>query len=845
MRSSTIHSFPVAHLRTPEAPITKKRSLLPGLLQAAVALATISLLAASAWGQHSSKRNVLTQRGDVARDGQFSNETYLTPSNVNTNQFGSLFTDAVDGYVVAQPLYVYGVTIPNVGVVNVVYVATANDSIYAFNADVPGPPLWQVSLLNSGNGTTVTSEPVSALGCPFVNGFTQVGITGTPVIDATTNTIYLVAKTMEVTAGVTSYVFRLHALDITTGLEKFGGPVVINASVGSVTLNTQSDLQRPALLELNGTIYIGFGSNGCDQLAHGWLLAYSASSLQQLGLLNTSPAKTYGSSLWMSGIGPAADSSGNIYLVTANGTFDVNTGGTDYGDTVMKLTFNGSTFTVADYFTPFNQGQMAAHDLDLGSGAAVLLPTQTGPFPNLLVTAGKTGTIYLVNESDMGEYNAAGDNIVEELPGAVKGIWGAPVYWNNALYFAGRQDYIKEFSFTNGMISTTPVAESPSSYTFTGVPVVSANGNTNGLLWLVRNLNANSSTELLSAFNATSLAEIYNTNKNPGRDQLTATAHFTTPLIANGKVYLGTQTELQVYGLFPALNVSAGNNQTAAVQTPINLSVQAANPYTGVGISGVSVTFSDGGKGGTFNPPSAITGSTGSASTVYTLPQTAGTYSLTATSTGYTTATFSEIAIAGPAAAIANVSGNSQSGTVGTVLPATLVVKVSDSFGNAVSGAAVSFADGTIGGTFAPNPATSETNGQASTVFTLPTTAHSGFAVTVSSGSAKPLTMHETSVAAAPASEAISSGNKQTAAPATQLSKPLVVVVKDQYGNGVSGVTVTFSDGGAGGSFLNSSPITNSVGQASATYTLPPAAGTYSITATVSSYVVTFTETAN
>ncbi len=814
-----------------------------------VAIVTVFTLAATigacALSARTSGHDVVTQRGDVKRDGQFSNETYLTPQNVNVNQFGSLFNNAVDGYVVAQPLYMSGVTI-NGNVVNVVYVATANDSVYAFNADVAGPPLWQASFLNSGNGTTVTPEPVSALGCPYVNGFTQVGVTGTPVIDPATNTIYLVAKTMEVTGGVTNYVFRLHALDITTGLEKFGGPVVINASVGSVTLNTQNDLQRPALLELNGTIYIGFGSNGCDQLAHGWLLAYSASTLQQLGLINTSPAKTYGSSLWMSGVGPAADSLGNIYLVTANGTFDVNTGGSDYGDTVMKLAFNGSTFTVEDYFTPFNQGQMAAHDLDLGSGAAVLLPTQTGPNPNLLVTVGKTGTIYLINEDDMGGYTPSGpDNVVEELPGAVKGIWGAGVYWNNALYFAGRQDYIKEFSFANGTISPmVPIAESPSSYTFTGIPVLSANGNENGLLWMVRNLNANSSTELLSAFNATTMAEIYNTNKNPGRDQLTATPHFATPLIANGKVYVGSQTEVQVYGLFPALTPSTGNNQTATVHTQINLSVQAANPYTGAGISGVQVMFSDGGKGGTFNPSSGTTGSTGLLTTVYTLPQTAGTYSLTATSAGYTTATFTEIASAGPPATLSVISGSSQSGTVGTVLGSPLTVQAKDSFGNKVAGALVTFSD-TVGGSFSPNPATTASNGEASTALTLPTTAHTGFAVTASSGSATPATFHETSVAGAPASETIAAGNKQTAAPGTQLPKPLVVVVKDQYGNPVPGVTVNFSDGGAGGSFLNSAPVTNSAGQASATYTLPPAAGSYSITATVSSYVVTFTEVAN
>ncbi len=488
---------------------------------------------------------------------------------------------------------------------------------------------------------------------------------------------------------------------------------------------------------------------------------------------------------------------------------------------------------------------MAQHDLDLGSGAAVLLPTQPGSFPDLLVTAGKTGTIYLIDYDNMGKYNAAGDTqIVQELPGAVKGIWGAPIYWNNAVYFAGRQDYIKEFSLTNGLLSVAPVAESPFSYTFNTVPVISANGSTNGILWLVHNVSVTNGTEMLDAFNATDMAEIYNTNDNPGRDLLGNTAHLISPVIANGKVYVGTQTQLQVYGLFPSLIPSTGNNQTATAGTPINLSVQATNPYSGAGIAGVTVTFSDGGKGGTFNPSSAVTTSAGTAATAYTLPQTSGTYTITASSTGYSTASLTEIAAAGPAASIALVSGNSQSGIVGTVLPAPLVVKVKDSFGNSVPNASVTFADGAIGGSFAPNPATSGTTGQASTVFTLPTTAHSGFAVTASSGTATPLTLHETSVAGAPASEAISAGNKQTGTHATQLPKPLVVVVKDQYGNAINGVTVNFSDGGVGGSFLNSAPITNSVGQASATYTLPPTAGTYSITATVSSYVVTFTEIA-
>jgi hypothetical protein len=856
MNVITTRNFPCSRLRMPRTSEERELPTRRGVgAVMTVAIATL-LCTAMAWGR---EHNVLTQRGDVRRDGQFSNETFLTPSNVNSNQFGSLFSYAVDGYIAAQPLYVSGVNIVGFGVVNVVYVATMHDSVFAFNADTPGTgaPLWQVSFLNSGNGTTVTTEPVSELGCAPVNAYSEVGIVGTPVIDSTTGTMYLVAKTMEVTNGVTSYVFRLHALDITSGAEKFGGPEVISASFGAVTLETfeQYDLQRTALLESNGTIYIGFGSNGCDVNAHGWLLAYNASSLQQLAVFNSSPGVTYGSSIWMSGVGPAADSNGNVYLATANGTFDINTGGIDYGDSVVKLSLNGTNLSVLDYFTPSNQAKMKSGDLDLGSGGVVLLPddgfTQSA---TLAIAEGKTGTIYLINTNDMGEYDTkdGGDGNEEDVIGATQQMYGAPIYWNGYVYTAARQDRIKAFSMANGMLSSTWVYESPTAYTLTGVPTLSANGTDEGtgIFWLVRNTNNTGNVCELSAFNAVNdnsyanLAELYNTQDVSGRDGLGCTAHFATPMVANGKVYVGTETQLKAYGLFPTLNPSSGNNQSATVNTPITISVQATNPYTGVGIQGVTVTFGSV-KKGTFGTNPETTDSTGTATTTYTLPQTAGTYTLTATSPGYSTASLSETAVAGPAAAMSVVSGSSQSGTVGTVLPLPLVVQAKDSFGNKVSGATVTFSD-SYGGTFSPNPATTGSNGQASTAFTLPTSAHSGFSVTAASGTATPATLHETSVAGAPATEAITSGNKQTAAPGTQLPKPLVVVVKDQYGNAVSGVTVTFSDGGSGGSFLNSTPITNSAGQASATYTLPPSPGTYTITATVNSNVdtVSFTEVA-
>ena len=793
-----------------------------------------------------------TQRGGVNRGGLYDNEIFLTPQNVNPNLFGSLFNYAVDGIVVAQPLYVPSVNIPGAGVVNVIYVATQHDSVYAFNADTPGSgqPLWRVNFLNPANG--VTSVPIAAQGCSGITGFTEVGIMGTPVIDATTNTMYLVAKTQEsvVINGVPSYnyVFRLHALDITTGAEKFGGPSVITASVQhngtTVPLNTQNDQQRPALLEANGSIFIAFGSNGCDRNAHGWLLAYSASTLQQEAVFNTSAGALWGSSLWMAGVGPAADAAGNVYLVTANGNYDVYTGGSDWGDTVLKMTLSGGNLTVADSFTPYNQAMMSQQDLDLGSGAAVLLPQQSTNPQNLVVVAGKTGTIYLLNRDQLGGYNTI-DTVVQELPGAVTPIMGAPVYWNNAIYFAGRNDNVKAFPFMNGIIMTPPV-QSASPYTLTGIPVISANGSGNGVLWLVRNLTPLSSTTLLSAFDAntlqSNLPEIYNTQQNSSRDALGAVPHFDTPLVANGRVYVATTNSVKVYGLFPELNPTAGNFQSATVNTAIALTAQALNVYTGSAIANVAVTFSDGGRGGTFNPPTAITDANGNAKSSYTLPKTAGTVTVTAASSGYTTATFTETALPGPAASVATVTGFNQSGPVGTTLPAALVAKVKDVYGNVIANAQVTFSDTGLNGTFQPNPAVTGANGQASTNFTLPTAAKINFAVNAASGSATPAVFHETSTAGAPASISTSGGNKQTGTKGTQLPVALQVTVKDQYGNGVPNTTVTFTDNGAGGSFSTTSPVTNGNGQAGAFYTLPAVAGTWNINASVGSLNVSFTE---
>lgn len=788
--------------------------------------------------------NVLTNKNNNSRTGQNSLETLLTLSDVNTNQFGKLFTYPVDGYVQAQPLYMSALPI-NGSSHNVVFVATMHDSVYAIDAD-NGSLLWQVSFINPAAGITTISMAVQ--GCGNVTKFNEVGILGTPVIDPGTGTLYVVVKTSETTGTTTNYFFRLHALDVTTGLEKFGGPVVISASSGTLNLNSKAELQRPALLLSNGTIYIAFGSNGCDLTGRGWLLAYSASTLQQEAVLLTQPDNTYGSAIWQGGTGPAADVNGNVYVVTANGLFDL--GGTfpDLGDSVLRLNLAGNAFNVEDYFTPFDQDSLSSSDLDLGSAAVTLLPDQpTGPYQHLMAMGSKRGDIYLMNRDNLGLYNPTNNSqIPQYLPGALsKYDFGSPLYWNSGtnqlVYFLAHQDFLKAFSLSNGALSTTPVAQTGSKLTTVGLPAISSSGTGNGIVWLVRSVN---SVALLSAYDATRLTLLYDSGMaGGGRDSLGTVAHFATPSIVNGKVYAGTLSQLVVYGLFPQINTSAGNSQSgfAGSALPTSLTVVAVNPYNGSPISGVTVTFSDNGKGGTFGSPTAVTDANGLASTTYTLPVKPQTLTITATSPGYSTATFTEFDTVGPVAVLSVVSGGKQTGTVGTTLPLPLVFKAKDAVGNVVPGASVTFSDG-FGGQFSPNPGITDSTGQISTLYTLPTVAKS-LSVAASVGSVQ-VKASEQSLPGPATSVNIIQGNNQVAHINNKLPKMLIVAVVDQYGNGISGLTVNFIDNGAGGSFTNASPVTNASGQASTGYTTPGHTGTVTIDATYSTLPpAVFTET--
>jgi hypothetical protein len=788
-----------------------------------------------------------TSRSDSARDGANTTETLLTPADVNKNSFGHLFSFAVDYVVMAQPLYMPNVNIPGQGIHNVVYVATMADSVYAIDADT-GVQLWYASMLDGG--TTATGEN---LPCSY-GGFKQEGIIGTPVIDPTTNTMYLVAK------SVLNNIVRhqLHALDITTGADQPGSPVPIAATStsdkGTITnFNSFYQKNRPGLLLLNGVIYTGWGSNGCNSLNSGWVISYNEATLAQVGVFNTSPDAGL-VSVWQAGVGLTADESGNVFLETAeslaNG-YNVPEGGQTYCNSVVKLSPSligaGSQYQVADYFTPWDVAYLNAHDFDLSSTGTVTLPDQEGPYPHELIASGKQGVVYVLDRDNMGMYSPNDAGIIQEfslIPGDTKDVqFGSPAYWNNTVYFAPDASPILAYPISNGLLGTA----TPTSVKLVGShsPSISANGNTNGVLWVI------SGPELL-AFNATTLQLLYTTNQAPDqRDKLPPVGHFVTQTVSNGKVYVATLNSLEAYALFHVVNITGGGAQTATVGTALAtpIQVQVANPYNGQADIGVTVNFSDGCKKsgattcGAFNPASVVTDSNGNASTTYTVPEKSGIYTLTISGTGFGTVTTTATATAAAAVKIIAYGGSKQTGAAGSALPNPLNAQAQDVYKNGVPGVTINFTSNKGG---VPNPASVVTgaNGLAGTYLTLPDVPAT-LNVTASSTGLKNITFIEYSVAGPAARVTITGGNNQAAPAGTQLPQALTVEVTDQYGNPVSGSSVTFSDGGAGGTFSNPNPVvTGSSGIASQFYTLPASPGTVTISASAAGLTsAVFTET--
>jgi hypothetical protein len=505
--------------------------------------------------------SVTTSRNNNSRDGQNLSETVLTPAKVSATSFGKLFSQSVDGYIYAQPLYVPNVAIPGLGVHNVVYVATQHDSVYAFDADSNtgrnSSPLWHRSFIYPKHGINTVSS--GNVGCGDI--VPEIGITSTPVIDPATGTMYLIAKTKE--SG--KVLQRLHALDITNGAERPGSPVVIWARVkgsgdgsvnGMITFNPLRQAQRPGLLLQNGSVYIGWASH-CDiGPYHGWMMSYDEATLKQIAVWNSTPNGGLGG-IWQAGTGLAADSNFNVFFATGNGTYDGKKGGDDFSDTVAKLAPPvGNRFPLVDWFTPYNQLDLSNSDADVGSGGVVLLPDQGNgaPHQHLLVQVGKEGSIYLIDRDKMGHFHPNDNSqIVQDMENVIGGMWATPAWWNNNVYFGGTDDNLKQYTFdpTTGLLSGGAVAVSPNHFGFPGTtPSISANGTSDAIVWALQTDAYGIGSATLHAYDATDVGtELYNSNQSGSRDDPGGAVKFTVPTVANGKVYVPAVQQLTVFGL--------------------------------------------------------------------------------------------------------------------------------------------------------------------------------------------------------------------------------------------------------------------------------------------------------
>ncbi len=499
--------------------------------------------------------DVLTYHYGATRQGQNTLEFVLTPSNVNSASFGKVNFLAVDGKVDAQPLYVYRLP-GQLHTQNTLFVVTEHGSAYSFDADA-GTQTWKVSTLLSGETTSDDH------GCSQITP--EIGITSTPVIDRQRGphgAMYLVAMSKDSSGN---YHQRLHALDLMTGAELFGGPMEIQAKYpgsgdgsqnGQVIFAPGQFAERAGLLELGGVIYIAFTSHCDDRPYTGWVMGYSASTLAQTSVIDVTPNGNEGA-IWMAGTGLAGDSNGFIYFLDGNGTFDTTLNGQgfpingDYGNAFLKLSTSGG-LAVADYFNMSNTVQESSRDEDLGSGGAIVLPDLTdnnGQVHHLAVGAGKDSNIYVVNRDNLGKFNPNNDSaIYQELDGVLPGgVWANPAYFNNTVYYGSVGQPLKAFPISNAMLAASPSSQSATSFEYPGTsPAVSANGTSNGIVWAVENSNP----AVLHAYDATNLAkELYNSNQAGSRDQFGAGNKFITPLIVNGKVFVGTQTGVAEFGL--------------------------------------------------------------------------------------------------------------------------------------------------------------------------------------------------------------------------------------------------------------------------------------------------------
>lgn len=531
---------------------------------------------------------VLTYHNNLSRDGTNTHEFALTLSNVNTSTFGKLFSCQADGAIYAQPLWVPNLTVAGSSH-NVIIVATQHESLYAFDADAtPCTTFWHANLIDSAHDGTPgeTSVPSAGAGALVGSGYgdisPEVGITGTPIIDPTTNTLYVVSKS--VNASTQFFFQRLHSIDLTTGNERVA-PHSIDSSItvsgtgtgsvaGQVAFDPRHENQRPGLVLSKAVVYVAWASHEDHDPYHGWVIGFSASSLAPIAnaVFNSTPNQVGNlpysrGGIWMGGGAPAVDSAGNLFFITGNGTFDANTGGSNYGDSVVRLN-TASGLSVADYFTPLDQASLDANDTDFGSGAATILIDQpAGPVTHLLIGGGKQGNLFLLNRDNMGKFSGSANNVVQTV-NLGNSILATPVFWLNNLYIAGVGP-LKQFAFnsTTGKFNGAPFSQSSTSYGFPGAtPSVSSNGATNGIIWALDNSlyctpqSPGCGATVLHAYDATDLTtELWNSSQAAAnRDGAGHAIKFTVPTVANGKVYVGTRGndssvlgELDVYGLLP------------------------------------------------------------------------------------------------------------------------------------------------------------------------------------------------------------------------------------------------------------------------------------------------------
>jgi len=681
--------------------------------------------------------NITTERYDNGRTGANLNEITLTTSNVNVSQFGKLYSYSVSGSVQAQPLYVPNLTLPGLGAHNVLFVVTMNDVVYALDADsnaTNGGILWSVNLTNSTAG--VTPIPIADIvNANNLNIVGNVGIESTPVIDLTTNTMYLVARTKEVSGTNINYVARLHALDITTGAEKFGGPVVIQGSVpgtgqgssgGTLTFDPKIHNQRSSLALANGLVVFSWASHEDDWSWHGWLFAYNAQTLQQASVFCSTPNGQNGG-MWMSGRAPVVDSSGNLYYATGNGDWD---GSTSFGDSVIKLGTTSGTLSFLDYFTPDNYATLQSTDQDLGSSGPLLIPGT-----NLIAHAGKDSTLYLMNTLSLGHEQSGNNQVVQHFLIGPSEVHSGPVFWNRTtgagptLYIWPNNGTLDAYQFTGSGFNATPISQSTivaPSGSSGGVLTVSANGSNpgTGIVWASMPITDDGDhgvhAGVLRAFDANNLTtELWDSQMNATRDALGLWPKYSPPTVNNGKVYMASfpsdgvsATAISVYGLLPNFSISASPASQSAVvggSTTYTTTVAVVGGFAGVvtlsasGLpSGATASFS----------PATVTGSGTSTLTVTTASTTPlGSSTLTITGTSgvqvqSTTVTLSVVSqppppdftIAGSPSTQTVVAGNTTTytATIGSLNGFAGVVTLSAS--GLPSGATASFSPATVTG---------------------------------------------------------------------------------------------------------------------------------------------------